>query len=254
MLDLTLWKIEDDLQALIEKREELLAVSQSSDCDVAALEMVENQIRLYVAAEVRKVDGIRGYWRMCEELAGAARREAATLTERARAWEGRHEHLKSLLVSVLSEFEWKAGKPKKLEGNTGSISLKGNGGLMPLNVYDESLLPDELRTVTVEMSVKEWGWLVGLAAEDCADCEPFTARVVSNFPNNGAIRAALDERCRACGGCGKLPGLNCSKGPQHLEQCAGDCGLMRCDDCGGFGKAGVPGARLEPRAQHVECK
>ena len=49
-----------------------------------------------------------------------------------------------------------AGKPKKLEGRTGALYLKANGGKQAVEVTDESLVPDELCTVTVTMTLTYW--------------------------------------------------------------------------------------------------
>ncbi len=249
-MELTLFKIEDELRALVDMREQTLedmSKGRGSDIEnLSALERIETEIKAYLGAEVRKVDGIRAYYRMCEDMSAAARKESATLAERARAWEGRLDHLKSILASILGEMEWREGRPKKLEGRTGSIGLRGSGGLQPLNIYQPELLPKEFQKVTVEMNLEAWEAVSEAMAEWDATCpeEPpsFTARVISTAPDKDAIRRELEKPCDQCGGegGGRIDGDNSP--------------MVICGCCYGTGRASVPGARLEPRSQSVIIK
>ena len=74
------------------------------------------------------------------------------------------ERLKDYCQRCMELIEWKPGKPRKLEGHSGAIYLKGNGGRPGVEVYDESLVPDDLCTVTVTMPMDVWKNLCGSAA------------------------------------------------------------------------------------------
>jgi hypothetical protein len=139
---------------------------------------------------------------------------------------------------------WREGKPRKIEGQTGALYLKQNGGRQAVEVSDESLVPDEYCTVTVTMPSNAWPWLLSLAdraPENHAVCHRESFRVGPRVPSLSAIGGALEKPCGSCGGDGVAR--------PHLQ---GEKPV--CTVCGGSGKAGVPGARLAPRGQHVEVR
>lgn len=137
---LSLFQIEDALVQLMEAREEVT--------DPAEVEQVELAIRQYVEAEVRKVDGIRGYLRHCVLMEAGAREEAAIQSRRANAWAARKERLKEMCKDVMEHAQ-----VKSLEGNTGRLRVQGNGGVLPLVITDESQVPEEC--------CKYVGWIGG---------------------------------------------------------------------------------------------
>ena len=105
----------------------------------------------------------------------------------------------------------------------------------PVIITDATLVPDEFCEVTVTLSQRDWKWLQQLAIDDCPEHEdePITTRVGPRTPRLELIRAALEKPCIECGG------------TNPPEQCRA---------CGGTGLAGVPGAYLEARGVHVECR
>lgn len=137
---LSLWDIEAGLADLMEAREEAQ--------DEAARNMVDQAITEYVQREVQKVDMIRAYLRHCEVMAKAAKEEAERQSRMQRAWEDRGQRLRAFCVSALQAF----GRPR-VEGRTGKLIVKGNGGLRPLLISDESQIPDEYKPAVVTYPV-----------------------------------------------------------------------------------------------------
>jgi hypothetical protein len=227
---MTLWNIEQGLADLFERREELTVPEASGIESFVELQEVDLAISDYIKAEVQKVDGVRGWWKYLEMMRDAANDEARTMQDRAQTFDRQLTVLKSAIQITMEEMEFRAGKPRKLEGKTGSISLVGNGGRQPVVITDEALIPDEYRTVTVKMNAELWR-KVCVALPDLAGLQE-----CKKDPNLTAIYNALQEPCAGCGGTGK----------------SGDFGY--CIGCGGAGKQGVPGAILAPLGSHVRVK
>jgi hypothetical protein len=99
---------------------------------------------------------VRGWWKYLEMMRDAAKDEAKAMQNRAQAFDRQLTVLKNAIQITMEEMQWRAGKPRKLEGKTGSISLVGNGGRQPVVITNEVLIPDEYRTVTVKMSAELW--------------------------------------------------------------------------------------------------
>lgn len=128
MSDLSLFDIESGLH-------ELMTAWQEAETP-EAVESAETAIRLYAEAEVRKVDGVRRYIKNCDAQAMAAKAEMNYQAQRVRAWEARRDRLKAFVFDVMKSFEL-----KKLEGQTGALSIRVNGGVQPLVIEDVSQLP-----------------------------------------------------------------------------------------------------------------
>jgi hypothetical protein len=164
MSSITLWNIEQGLADLFEQREELLTgtpdiASMGPDPQTehaARLIAVDLAIAAYMKSEVQKVDGVRSWWKHLEMMRDAAKDEARTMHDRAQSFDRQLTVLKSAILVTLEEMEFRAGKPRKLEGKTGSISLVGNGGRRPVVITDKALVPDEYQTVTVKMKASSY--------------------------------------------------------------------------------------------------
>ena len=164
MSGLSLWNIEQGIADLFERREELLSNpppfgASADDPDETydrQLMAVDLAIAAYIKAEVQKVDGVRGWWKHLEMMRDAAKDEARIMHDRAQAFDRQLTVLKNAILVTLEEMEFRAGKPRKLEGKTGSISLVGNGGRRPVVITDEALVPDEYLTVTVKMKASSY--------------------------------------------------------------------------------------------------
>jgi len=119
------------------------------------VEAAEVAIRACAEAEVRKVDGIRRYWRLCDQMEAAAKFEAETQRNRAQMWDARRARLKALVYDVMTAFHL-----KKLEGQTGTLSMKGNGGRQAVEIQNPDLVPSEYMRVTVDMAGPVWEEIV----------------------------------------------------------------------------------------------
>jgi hypothetical protein len=130
----SLWDIEAQLAELVEFRD----TCESED----EIKAAETAIAEYIKLEITKVDGIRGYILHCEAKAkeadaflDIAREEAERQRARREAWLDRSKRLKQVCIGVI-----KATGKKKLEGRTGSLMVKGNGGKVPLLLEEEPYL------------------------------------------------------------------------------------------------------------------
>ncbi len=116
--------------------------------------LAEERIREWANLEVRRVDGIRKYWRLCDQMEAAAKFEAETQRRRAQMWAARRARLKLLVYDVMTAFHL-----KKLEGQTGSLMVKGNGGKQAVEISNPELVPSEYMRVTMECSGDVWAEL-----------------------------------------------------------------------------------------------
>ena len=215
--NLSLYEIERDLQ-------ELMAAYSEAEADEATRQAIERGIREYLEREIRKVDGVRAYLLHCEHMAQGAAAEAERQMARAAEWTRRANRLKQGCAEAMGAFG-----VKRLEGRTGRLSLKGNGGPAPLEVADETRVPDELCKAEISMPWTLWIAL-RIALDDLPDAaDKWRAK---RSVSNSAIRAQLEAPCWLCGGSDS----------------------EACPQCGGTGLTPVPGARLVPRGQHLEVK
>lgn len=196
------------------------------------LSVLDDHIAAYMAALPAKVDSVRHVWKRIEVLIQEAADEVKFQQKRSAHLKADLERLKDYCERCMELIEWKPGKPRKLEGRSGYLLLKGNGGRPAVEVYDESLVPDELTQVSVQMSGIAWKELLALAG-----AEPnYASAKVTRSPWLSLIAARLSERCEHCDG---APAVGTKD---------------ECQFCGGSGCGVVPGARLLPLGQHVECK
>lgn len=186
---LSLFDIERTLVELVDRWQE----AETSE----EIEIAETAIRVYVEQEVRKVDGIRRYLKFCETQSAAAKAEAALQRSRQAQWEARRERLKAFVFDVMTSF-----RVRKLEGETGTLQIKGNGGLAPLSIVSDELVPDEYCMVSIRMSADAWNRIKPGIKEVC-EAGP-------REPNNSMIRAAL------AAGEG-VPGCRLGERAEHLE-------------------------------------
>lgn len=143
----SLFQIETQLAELIEYRD-------TEDLTPEERAVVDQQIAEYVKREISKVDSVRAYIRHCEITATAAEEEAERIHDYAQTWKRRGERLKDLCKDLMSTL----GK-KRLEGKTGYLLLKGNGGKQALEIYDVPLIPEEYKIVVMEMNAAEYNRL-----------------------------------------------------------------------------------------------
>lgn len=244
--DLTLFDIEAGLAEALAAREEAATPEEIAAADLA--------IEAYRPAEVAKIDSIAGYLRHCLLMTMAAKVEADRMTARAKAWEGRRKRLLEFVQRSMNAM----GK-RRLEGRVNTLLLKVNGGRQPVEIQgwdkeyecwfdNPGLLPKEFYEIVIHISLENFQRIC-----NCVDeiGSPALRQALADARNSGlqestigkprlsAIYAALQKPCPACK---SLP-------IQHYG-----VGDAECPMCGGSGLAGVPGARLLDRGEHVEVK
>ncbi len=268
-LELSLFQIEDGLRDLYAMREETRAAMLEDTAGVswnesqAQLAVINEAILNYLRAEVKKVDGTADFILMLDRLAHEPR-DRKGVTERCEIDQeidrlrARRDNLRELMQNVkdnvafvMGEMPWREGKPKKLEGVRHSITLRGNGGAQPVEIHDESLVPDDLCRVTVTMSADLWRAI----AEHVYECEhtgEFDGEFFKIMPKREVSKSAVAEAIqKPCPKCDKGLMFN-PEWPKDKPIAEGY--IIDCDQCGGTGKAGVPGARLADRGVSVVIK
>lgn len=259
--------INDDFGALTElldNAELAPTVEDMHQCEMAVIE----RIRAEVAA---RSDGLRRAIVWHEKLAEDAKRVAKQAEARAA----------KIRAYVKSEME--AAGIKKIQTPTGSLAVRGNGGVEPLVVFDEDALPDDMKVVEVFMSLPKWNQILERMAESGDD--DIAEKPVRVWPANTYIREALAKPCADCAGTGKTNAGNCpeceseefSTSPYDFgmdqetgyrdsgvragcSKCGHDADIedfmrkVNCSTCAGSGKAQVPGARLDPRGTSLVVK
>lgn len=226
---LSLYSLTDDLAQLLAERAEMVEGRE----DTAE---VDTAIEQYMAALPDKVDAVVHVLRTLESIETLAAEEIARLTARRRAAASNRERLEQYCCSILEQQPKPKRGSRKLEGATSTLALKGNGGVEPLDITDESLVPDEYCMAEIRMPWNEW---LGLQyfLERHESQIPETCHTVRSVDNT-SVRKELAQACWLCGGSG-----------------AGDTETQApCSSCGGTGKTGVPGARLLPRGSHLEIR
>jgi hypothetical protein len=217
---LSLYHLADDLVSLLALREEMAEDKESTEAADAA-------IAEYMQSLPQKVDGVVHVLRTLESQAELAAAEVVRLAARRRRIASAAYRLRQYCCDVLARLPKPKRGSRKLEGSTATLTLKGNGGLEPLDVYDEALVPDEYCTAEITVPFSFWGKVNDLCNEHGVRYKFSGRRSVDHI----AIRKALAENCWLCEGNG------------------GDCNA-----CGGSGKQGVPGARLQERGNHLEIR
>lgn len=253
-LELSLYALESQLSELIEMREataDSLREACSKDLDPEhakdaerleeELAVIDNAIQEYITAEIRKVDGIRAFWRHCDLMAAAAKEEAELQAARSKAWRSRLDRLKQTVQLVMETIPFPAGKPRKLEGRTGALLLKSNGGRPAVEISDESLIPDEFCVKTITLTPLVWQEILN------AVCDSPQANRVWPLVRDGAKESARAPSL-------SLIAEQLSRNCEHCDGAPAVGTKDECQWCGGTGKQSVPGARFAPAGSHVECK
>lgn len=237
-LDLSLFHLDRDLAGLIEYRQERMFDFEDPPTE-EELKSLDGEIKRYLEALPKKVAGVAAVVRNWRSQRGNARREI----DRLKAIVAHLDAMEARLLECCGEVLEHQPEPKKgcrkLVGADGStISLKGNGGVQALDVYDPSMVPDDLCRME--------GWINADLLKDLLDMEqglPMPSVVKSlqfDFTRvvyGPAVRQNLERPCQMCGGV-----------PPLTED------VPECGSCGGSGKQGVPGARLLERGKHVEIR
>jgi hypothetical protein len=228
------------LARLVEELAELHEARDNPELTPEERQAIDGQIKLYVEANLRKVDDIRQWWRYCEDQLESAKRDSHDADARKRSWDARLEFMKGVCADVMSNLVDSRGRRiKRLDGVHGFIRLQVNGGSVSLDIYSPALLPESM--------VLYRGWM---SPEVMAALPPeITARQDFQFDResrDGLIKATLETKCAKCSGSGVYE----RKEGRHDA----DMVNLPCPHCAGTGHELVPGARLAPRGQHVRIR
>lgn len=198
-----------------------------------AIEAADVALADHSSKEIDKVDGYIAVIGHLEATIAARKSAAKRNQTAARILETMLEQLKASAVYAISVVPGR----KRVDGESGYLLVKANGGVAPLLVTDPDLVPSEY--VRLEGWVNEADWKTMIEATRrrlmSPDWRPHMD--MKRAPDNAAIRAALGEPCPVC------------KGEAHDEN-----GTPVCGSCGGSGKNAVPGARLGDRGTHLEIR
>jgi len=191
---LTLWEIEKGIAELFDALDQADSPETRGACETALAE--------YFAREVSKVDGIRALYKQFDLLAWAARQEMRDLQQRALTFERRRDKIKELAQIVME-----AHGLTRLEGRTGRLLIKGNGGLQPLEITDATAVPDECCKYTGWVRADLWRAMLELY-QGLADRSGHYS--MERIVDNELTRNAIDRE-------GGMPGARLADRGRHLE-------------------------------------
>lgn len=159
---LSLFHIERGLLELVEAREDLLQTMSNDpytiDFNIPLearqkvlqryiddIKSLDDQIQRYVAAEIRKVDGIASWIRECETRRDIAITESNRLHAEGMKWRDRGEQIREMVLGIMRE-----SGDTKLEGRGHSLHRKRNPP--SVEVRQPELVPLPYKTVAVKLT------------------------------------------------------------------------------------------------------
>jgi hypothetical protein len=236
------------LYAISSQMAEMMDYWASGELEPEERQTLENAIMDYVRAQVLKVDGIAAYHRNCLAAETMLADEAKRLNERLARWRKRRERFEDTVKHVLQNFVPRDAKGKvKLDGTIATISLRGNGGALPVLIPVESDVPVEFCDVMVKIPGSMW-----------MELEPeFKALPSTQIPNKTRIREELEKYCGVCAGGGTVRIVAPVTADTLFEDDAAPAELppaVTCTACGGTGFRGVPGCSLGTRGETLVIK
>ncbi len=141
------------------------------------------------------------------------------------------ERLKDYVLDVMRELpEPKKGKTRILEGT--SATFKAAKVAASVEIYEEAILPERFKTVTVTMPADLWRCMAKWEAEYSQELATFL--VNWGRVDKKVIKAELEQPCAECGG----------KGDKAAQNDDGEPVRIGCTGCMGNGTQRIPGARL----------
>ena len=200
---LSLYAIEAELLGLIEQREDALErlATESAD-NISHLDtslmmeiqmeiaVIDDMIRQYVRAEVKKVDGCAAAIKQYDTMAEVHLEESDRLRRLAEREQETADRIREMVITVMQEFG-----EKKLQGRINTLAVLGNGGVQPLTIAQPDLVPLDLKRLDVEISAKDEATVWNLL---CEHHIPFLMGEAN--PHNALIRERL-QRGEGVPGC-----------------------------------------------------
>jgi len=132
MANLTLYEINENLQALTDSLDLCQSAEERAAC--------EADIERAVAAQIKKVDDFARFLTHLEAQAELADREIERLRTRRRRFTGLQERLQQYAVRVMQ-----SANLKQLDGDTARLSLRHNPPAV--EITDEARVPPEYKTI-----------------------------------------------------------------------------------------------------------
>lgn len=155
----SLFDLEQDLQAFF-NTEDLVPEEQRAEFESALAEQLK--------ASVAKRDRVAQFIQHCSHQQENCDKEIARLKARKESFERAEKRVKQYVQSVIESLGPDAkGKPKKLEGNLATFSLRQTPG--HIEITDESKVPAEVQNVEVCMSLPQWKVLLAVHRVDFRD-------------------------------------------------------------------------------------
>lgn len=179
----TLWKIEEDLQALLD------TVDLVPDEDQEGLEQIKNELTSTLERAVAKRDQVGAWMAQQESTVDLIEAEIARLRslkdKRTRAIGKVEEYVASI---ILAKGPDQKGRFSKLDGAVCSFSVKRNPAA--IEIIEDAAIPEQYQAVTLAFSPGEWQ-----AFADELDMDTYAALsrfVKAKTPNKTEIKRAIE--------------------------------------------------------------
>jgi hypothetical protein len=176
---MTLWDIEDDLQALL------------NSVDTASPEQ-ERELQAAIADAMRtavaKRERVYRWIAHCRAMEAAAKAEIERLRQRMAAFERARERVEEYVVEIIDAIgPDEKGKYPKLQAETATFSVARNPG--HVEITDENLVPDAFKRATVTLPLAAWLALSRLAG---TVADPVEAKVSIGL-DRSAVKVAIQS-------------------------------------------------------------
>lgn len=186
----SLFVIETVLSDLFDTRQEIIDQIAFTDEQIAdkqaALDTVDAAIVETITAEVRKVDNISRFLLELKARREAIGREVERLGGISTACENTERRIKEMVLQIMRDTD-----TKKLEGKIGTLKRQGNGGVQPVEVVQESLVPARFQRLTVTVNAAFWADIVRRVG-NMEDAFEGNLSVSKPAPYKEAIRKELE--------------------------------------------------------------
>jgi hypothetical protein len=185
---LTLYTIETRLSELLQLRE--LAEEEGEMPE--SLKVIDDQIDLWMRAEIKKVDGIAHAIRSYKSAAEEAAKEAERLRLRADRLAATADRIRACALAAMQ-----AHGVTKVETPANILRIQKNGGLAPLVIDDPAKISPGLKVTNLKVNGEALAILKLLSAEfktrDCGLSNAISAAERTLEPDGPRIRAAITE-------------------------------------------------------------
>ncbi len=232
---LSLYEIEHELLELLRMRDQ----ATEEGAPPAEIEAIDQALSDYFTREVRKVNHIAEAIHSYEAAAAQALSEAKRMKERAESLDNTAKRIKAATLRAMQDH-----RVRVLETAEHRLRVQANGGKEPLEIEDETLVPQAFQGVNVRMSVRLWRSL----SRDMTEVDCREVLDTAYFPDTEGLRSFLKQAipCPECKGSRK----------RIVDQLDAEPEIQDCPRCKGDGTvpATIPGARLLPRGYHLRAE